>query len=96
MFGVVCDAVIPWILVMILSIGFPFGLDGSVLYTIYKLTILNVYSMIKTFSPYVSSRSRLRGVRTAIRSFLTPSRWALWQSINCFSRSDSSDHDLLT
>ena len=34
LFGVVCDAVIPWILVMILSIGFPFGLDGSVLYTI--------------------------------------------------------------
>lgn len=34
LFGVVCDAVIPWILVLILFIGFPFGLDGSVLYTI--------------------------------------------------------------
>lgn len=34
MFGVVCDAVIPWILVLILSNGFPFGLDGSVLYII--------------------------------------------------------------
>lgn len=49
LFGVVCDAVIPWILVMILSIGFPFGLDGSVLYN-YKITILNVYSMMKTIS----------------------------------------------
>lgn len=34
LFGVVCDAVIPWILVLILFIGFPFGLDGSVIYTI--------------------------------------------------------------
>lgn len=34
LFGVVCDAVIPWILVLILFIGFPFGLDGSVLYII--------------------------------------------------------------
>lgn len=34
LFGVASDAVIPWILVLILFIGFPFGLDGSVLYTI--------------------------------------------------------------
>ena len=46
MFGVVSDAVIPWILVLIPFIGCPFGLDGSVLH--YKLTILNVHFMIKT------------------------------------------------
>jgi hypothetical protein len=35
LFGVVYDAVmIPWILVLIIFMGFPFGLDGLVLYTI--------------------------------------------------------------
>jgi hypothetical protein len=52
-------------------------------YTLYKLTILNVHSMMKT--PYVLSCSRLSGVCTCYIRSLFDKSMTLWQRINGFS-----------